>query len=30
LKAAIQEGGKLGDFLIEKTLGTAKKRRTKK
>ena len=30
LKAAIQEGGKLEDFLIEKTLGTAKKRRTKK
>ena len=26
LKAAIQEGGKLEDFLIEKTLGTAKRR----
>jgi DNA-binding protein H-NS len=30
LVAAIKEGGKLEDFLIEKTLGTAKKRRTKK
>ena len=30
LKAAIKEGGRLEDFLIEKTLGTAKKRRTKK
>jgi DNA-binding protein H-NS len=29
LKAAIKEGGKLEDFLIEKTVG-AKKRRTKK
>jgi DNA-binding protein H-NS len=30
LKAAIKEGGKLEDFLIGKTVGTAKKRRTKK
>jgi DNA-binding protein H-NS len=30
LKAAIKEGGKLEDFLIEKTTGTSKKRRTKK
>jgi DNA-binding protein H-NS len=30
LKAAIKEGGKLEDFLIEKTVGKAKKGRKKK
>jgi DNA-binding protein H-NS len=30
LKAAIKEGGKLEDFLIEKTVGTAKKAATKR
>jgi DNA-binding protein H-NS len=30
LKAAIKEGGKLEDFLIEKTVGKAKKARRKK